>query len=233
MKAITVLLLVCAACREDVEMFPISPGGGGGGGTTFVDAAVDAPAGDGGTMLTGRVCLINDPRNPTACAATGAGNLSVMLGSQTATTAADGAFTITRPAGAGLVWRVSGTGTISSALLASSGATIPALDQTIYQQMIAASSAPSGDNTGAIIAKLTHNGVAITGAVATTTPAPLGDVFYDGASIDQWDLTSTGSFGVVWVPGLDAGTVSMQVGNATVTGIPVFADTITYVFAEL
>lgn len=233
MKAITVLLLACAACGKDVEMYPISPGGGGGGGTTFVDAAVDAPGGDGGTMITGRVCLISDARNPTACASTGATNLTVMLGTQTAMTAADGAFTITRPTGTNLAWRVSGAGIVASAQPTPSGSTIPALSQAVYETMIAASSAPSGDNTGAIIAKLTQNGVAIQGATAATTPAPLGNVYYDGASIDAWELDSTGSFGVVWVPGLDAGTASMQVGTATLTGIPVYANTITYVFAQL
>lgn len=231
MKAITVLLLVCAACSKDVEMYPVSPGGGGGGGTTFVDAAVDAPVSDGGTMTTGRVCLINDARNPTACASTGAANLTVTLGTQAATTAADGAFTITRPAGTNLTWRVSGAGIVASAQPISIGMPIPALSQTVYETMLATNQVPSGDNTGAIIAKLTQNGVAYVGATATTTPP--GNVFYDGTSIEQWDVDSTGSFGVVWVPGLSAGTASMQIGNASLTGIPVFANTITYVSAEL
>lgn len=232
MKAITVLLVACAACGEDVDMFPVYPGGGGGGGTTFVDAGVDASVGDGGVM-SGRVCLINDARTPTACAASGAENLTVTLGTQTAMTMADGTFSIARPTGTNLTWRVSGTGVIASALPTSSGSTIPALTLNVYESMIAASSAPSGDNTGALIVKLTQNGVAVTGVTATTNPASLGSVYYDGAAIDQWDFDATGSFGVVWVPGLDPGTVSMQVDSATLTGIPVFANTITYVFAEL
>lgn len=236
MKAITVLLLACAACEERVEMYPISPGGGGGGGTTFVDAAVDGQGGDGGATLSGRVCLINDARAPTTCATTGAAGFTVGLGPNTAMTVADGGFNIAVPTGTGLVWRVSGTGITPSAMPATNGTQIPALDAAIYQNMLTTNLAASGNNTGAIIAQLKANGAAVTNARATTTPAPTGAIFYDGGSFAQWDTDATGTFGVVWVPGLAVGTATMQVmstGTAAISGIPVYADTITYVFAAL
>src|ERR1043165_3884112 len=82
-----------AGCHDDVEMFPIGPGGfGPGGGTTPDPPGVDGKG--GAPTINVRVCLINDPRKPTEWPASGADGLTVTLGTETATTAADGSFTI-------------------------------------------------------------------------------------------------------------------------------------------
>src|SRR5436190_17636345 len=131
------VLALAAACGEDGSDFPIAGGGGGGkGGSSMPDAGDD---GDASTVITGRVCLISDPRALTSpCADTGADALTVSLGTETTTTATNGAFVITRPTGTNLIWFVSGTGIESSALPLSAGTTVPAIASTVYGDMLAA-----------------------------------------------------------------------------------------------
>lgn len=238
MKALAVLLLVSAACGgDDVEFYPVNPGGGGPpGGVNRTDASV--ANGDSGVQISGRVCLINDARNPTSCSVTGAGGLTVTLGTRTATTMADGTFTISVMTGTSNVWRVSGTGIVSSATAVIGANVIPALSSQLYTNMLAANNVVPPAGSGTIIAKLTSGGGALTNATATTTPPPSGNVFYDADDAITWDQTATGAFGAVWVPGIAAGTATLTVTNASqgqsqLMNIPVFADTITFVFADV
>lgn len=243
MKAIAMLLIVCAACRgDDIELYPnVNPGGGGlsGGFGTGTDAS--SGDGDSGVPISGKVCLITDARSPTTnCAASGAGDLTVTLGTRMATTMADGSFTIFVNTGSSNVWRVTGTGIVASAMTFGGGNNIPALTTQVYTDMISANptaAVPAG--SGSIIAKLSNSGGALVGATATTAPPTAGAVLYDGADNVNWSTTSTGTLGVVWAPGITPGTTtSMTVTTALqvqqqLTGIPVFADTITYVFANV
>jgi len=228
--------LFCGCSEESTNGFPIMPGGGGQGGVGTVDAGVEA---DGGmsSMLTGRVCLLSDARQPSSCAGSGADGFTVTLGSQTATTASDGSFTMTRPSGTGLVWKVSGTGIEPSAMRLSSGTTIPAIQSLLYGDMIAAMNAVVSVETGAIIARLTKANAAITDAVVVASPTPDSETYYDGLGVTDWDFDSTGSFGVVWISSIASGTASLTVDNGsaqnTVGGIPVFAGTITFELAEI
>lgn len=239
MKAIAALLSICAACGgDDVELYPINPGGGGpAGGVNRVDASVEN--GDSGVQISGRVCLINDARNPTSCSASGAGGLTVTLGTRTATTMTDGTFTITVMTGASNVWHVTGTGIVSSATQVIGSNIIPALSSQLYADMVANSNVVPPAGSGTIIAKLTSGGNALTNATATTNPTPAGGVFYDGQNATNWDQTSTGPFGAVWVPGITpTSTASLTVTNGSqaqtvLMNIPVFADTITFVFADI
>lgn len=229
------LLAALTACHEDVEMYPIGPGGYGTGNGTTPDASADSSGGDGG-MISGRVCLISDARMPVSCASSGADGLTVTLGSATATTSADGSFSIATVTGTGLVWRVSGTGIVASAMQVSTVATIPALSELVYADMVTTNQAVSGDGSGAIIARFTSGASGVSGLQAATTPAPGGQIFYDGTSATEWDTTSTGTFGVVWVPGLVTGSANLTVSGAKDTmidGIPVYADTVTFVLAEI
>lgn len=230
------LLAATAACHDDVEMFPIGPGTGGpGGGTTPDAAAVDGDE-SGGSTINGRVCLINDARTPTECASSGAANLTVTLGSQTATTSADGSFSITSSGGTGLVWRVSGSAIVSSAMQVSTVQTIPAISTQLYEDMVASNNAVGGDGSGTIIARLTTGGSGVAGLIATTTPASSGIVYYDGSSSINFATNQTGSFGVVWVPGLLPQATTLTLGgakDATIAGIPVYASTVTFVLAEI
>ncbi|HSD88835.1 MAG TPA: hypothetical protein VLB44_15010 [Kofleriaceae bacterium] len=234
MKALVAPLVLVMGCGRDVEMYPVNPGGGGGpSGTGMADAAITI---DGSNTILGRVCLIADARTPTACASSGADALTVTLGSATATPAADGTFSIARPSGSGLVWRVSGTDIVGAAMEEASGTTIPAIGAALYADMTTTNSAINNNGTGAIIAQLTHGGAALVNATALPSPVPAGNVYYDGISAIVWSLDVTGSFGVVWVPGMTPGTAQLTIdgtAQGTITGIPVFADTVTFVAAEI
>jgi hypothetical protein len=230
-----VLLAGIAACHDDVEMFPIGPGTGGPGGGMTPDAA-PPDSSSAGTQISGRVCLISDARTPTTCADSGAGNLTVTLGTETATTADNGSFSITSHGGTGLVWRVAGDAIVPSAMQVSTEHVIPAIGQQLYADMVAANNAIVGDGSGAIIARLTSGGSGVSGLVAATTPDPEGLIYYDGTSTLSFETNQTGSFGVVWVPGLLPQTTTLTLGgakDATVAGIPVYASTVTFVLAAI
>lgn len=239
----TRLLLLAAtimgACGGDGDngKFPIVAGGGGSGNSFRVDAYVDNA--DTNTSQTARVCLLADARNPTTCAASGADGLTVTAGNQQATTTADGTFTITRPTGTNLVWGVTGTG-IEPTLMKYSATTttIPALGTVLYDDMLGATQAFVVLGSGGIIAQVTRNATPVADATAIASPQPDSAVYYDGADAVMWVQDATNGFGVVWIPSIPAGTVSLSVdsgavSNTDITGIPVAADAITFVFSEL
>jgi len=210
-------------------MFPIDPGGG------TVPSGVsqpDARTGDGdaaGGEIAGRVCVVlSDMRRPlSGCAGSGAGGLSVTLGTATATTMADGSFTIVRPAGTGLVWRVSGTGIEPAAMQVGATATIPAIDSLAYGEMLAATSATIVGGDGALIAQV----LPATAGVTATSAAAESAIYYDGASATEWTQDATGDFGVVWIPSMLPGVRDVTIHTTAFTGIPIYANTIT--FAQL
>jgi len=231
------LLAVAGACGEEGSDYPIGVGGGGGtsgGGSGNPDGGTEV---DANTVISGRVCLISDPRSLTSpCANTGADGLTVTLGSETATTAANGAFVITKPTGTKLIWFVSGSGIETTAVPQASGTTIPALASTVYDDMLAATNAVVTGGTGALIARITKNGNGASGITAIPTPQPDSEVYYDGASVTEWELDSTGGAGVVWIPSIGTGTASLALDNgvtqSTVVNIEIYSDTISYVFAS-
>jgi hypothetical protein len=235
MKVLATLLLVCAACGgDDIELYPISPGGGGPGGLSLPDAS-DAD-GDSGVPLAGRVCLVTDARTPTNCANIGADGLTVTLGMRTAITAADGTFSINVVTGTANVWRVTGTDIVSSAMAVGSPNIIPVISSALYAQMVSDSVATAPTGRGAIIAKLTTNDVPRIGATAVATGTT--SVLYDGANATNWLQGATGNLGVVWTTDLAAGTATLTIDTAeltqqTVANIPVFADTITWLFVDV
>jgi hypothetical protein len=231
------LLAPLGACKEaPEENFPISPGGGSGTGGQFTpDAAV---TGDGGMTITGRVCLlIIDPQTLMTCAANGAGNITVTLGTSTALTADDGSFTIVRPADTtGLTWFVSGGGVQRSALAFGTLTTLPAIDANEYEIMLASINTIVGTGNGSIIMRVASGGFPVQGATVAISTAQSG-IFYDGPSDVEWQTLATGPAGVAWAPSVTAGTASavITVGatQTNVTGIQVFPDTVTFTFPVL
>jgi hypothetical protein len=186
----------------------------------------------------GSVCFIEDARNPTTCATTGAGGLTVMLGTRTAMTMDDGTFTIRVVAGASNVWRVTGTNIVSSAMTVGASTAIPALSAAVYADMVATNNANFA-STGAIIAKLTTNNAPVVGATVTVAPGGATNARYDGADEITWDPNTTGPLGVAWAPGITpTNTESLTVTNAglnttTVNDVPVFTDKITWLFVNV
>ncbi len=242
MKALLAGLLLLVACKDDIEMFPVNPGGGGGGtgGTGFVDAGMPDGDGDAGNTIAARVCLLNDARDPTSCANTGAENLMVTLGTFTATTAADGSFSIMRPSGSNLVWIVTGTAIQPSAMSFGTLTLIPAVEVGLYGQMVSAANVTPIAGDGAIIAQVKRGTTPVTGLVATTVPDADTAAFYDGNTPENWDPNVSGGLGMVWVPGVptaSAGSAQLLLAEGTtvhtIQGIPVFDSTVTFVFAAI
>jgi hypothetical protein len=238
MKVLATLLLVCAACGgDDVELYPVNPGGGGpSGGLTQPDASEGD--GDSGVEITGRVCLLVDARTPTSgCADTGADGLTVTLGPRMAMTTANGSFTIRVLTGTNNVWRVTGTTIVSSAMTVGASTVIPALSANVYGDMVVTNNANFVD-TGAIIAKLTNNNAPVVNATVTVEPAAATSPRYDGADEITWDPNTTGALGVAWVPGItprnaESLTVTAQQDTKILDNIPVFANTITWLFVNV
>lgn len=244
---IGLLAVTAAACGDDGDMFPVGgggndggftlPDGGGGGGSDAAgggDAGADAmPLAIDAAELDGRVCLLTDIRDFETCATTGAGGLTVRLGTGTATTAADGTFTIPAQTGTGLVWHITGANIVpTSEPLADYF--IPAMLKADFDAMRAASADPDVTlvpGEGSMMVFVSRNGAGVAGVTATSSAA-FYQPFYDGASEFAFTQTATLAAGIVWVPGLDVGTATINVQDAnavtgTVSG-PIFDGGITF-----
>ncbi len=234
------LLLITGACAQDPAdpAYPLStPGatgasGGGGGG--------------GNARVSGRVCVLADPQIMSACAINGAQGLSVALGSATATTSADGTFTIDRDPTLPATTPISVTGNTivqSNATLATgNGPTvIPAMTTQLYDNMTLATGITPAENTGAIVANVaTGEGLPATGITATSTPTGTAGPFFDATGESPWSLNATGARGIVYFPNVTTtGPSSLTftdpttAGETTVDGIQVVNGGITYVDASL
>lgn len=222
MRPLWLCFLVAAGCSNGSGGdLPVNPGGTPDGGA-LPDAFIPPDGVPGGSVdampgaINGRVCLAADPRaltqlvSPTACATTGAGGLTVSLGGTTATTNADGTFSILPPTTSGtLVWGVSGPNIVPSRMLFSDYE-IPALSTATFAQLLSDNAVTLLPGEGSIFVQIVRNGAGYVGVTAATSPSSNYDAFYDGASATAWTQTSTGSFGTVWFPGLD-------IGDATAT----------------
>jgi hypothetical protein len=237
MKRIVLAGLLAACSKEPSDDYPIQPGGGGTSGTNRADAAVGHDGGS--TTINGRVCLLlTNPHSLAMCATTGAAGLLVELGTATALTDDTGAFTLMRPAvTTGLVWRVAGTGVENAAIKFGTTTTLPVFDSNVYLDMLVSTNATIGAGTGALMMRATRGGFPITGATVAAQPLPDSEVYYDGPTELEWQQTATGAYGVAWIPSLGPAnemlTVTIGQTIAQLPPQPVFADTITFVLAEI
>ncbi len=235
------LLIALAACQGSGEQRPINPGGGDDQVTTGTDGGTttDGPTGDG-TGIAGRVCLVSDLRNLSTCAATGADGLTVTLGSETATTSADGSFTIGTPGGSSLVWHVSGTGIVPSVMAYSAtplASAVPAVPAVLYESFTLSNGVLINAGEGSVIGRVVHATNAISNATASISPAATYAAFYDGNSASTWNQNSTGTRGVFWIPGAAGGNASVTVdtaaGDSVAASLAVDGDSITFVVVEV
>lgn len=217
--------------------FPIVPGGGGGtGGLGRPDAAIDAP-GDTGP-ITARVCLLTaNLRTLSGCASTGAGNLTVTLGTETATTSADGTFTLMPPAdSSGLHWVVTGVGVVPSAVRFGATVTLPVFEDAAYAEMIALNNV-SVDESPGLVVRVSRLGAPVVGALVATDPEATA-VYYDRETDATWStLDGTGPNGVAWIPHIPGTSARITISSGdSVTelgGNALLTNTITFVFAEI
>jgi hypothetical protein len=206
------LAALAVACPAQHDDLPVTPGGGGGhGGTSgggVLDAAPDSTT-DGSTA--GRVCLAADPRALDSCAGTGAGGLTVTLGSGSATTAADGTFALLAPTTSDLVWTVSGSAIMTSMMPFGPSATIPALSTNTYENLTTGNGVEPIAGEGDVFVQITQGGSALAGAKVSVSPPPAYAPYYDGNSSTTWNQNFTGSYGVAWVPGITSGVATVTV----------------------
>jgi hypothetical protein len=235
-----VLLLAVVACKAgEGDDFPIEPGGPNPGGMGFmVDAApIDAFVGDAQQSITGRVCLVADLRALGACAATGAGGITVTLGTRTATTLDSGAFTIMTPSGSNLVWRARGAQLVTSVMAFGPATTIPIIGDQAYLDLQGANSVVVIDGQGSIVARIVRNGVPVSGAVASTSPLAQYATKYDGVTASAWTELATSTAGTAWIAGAALGanvvTATPASGAAADETVLVEDQAITYVTIDL
>ena len=98
--AMAAMAAMAAGCATDKN----PPGGGGGDGTgsgnsggATVDGGAGSPDGASGPMLSGRLCETVNFTTPLSCPTSDLGGIPLNGGGQSATTAADGSFTLALP----------------------------------------------------------------------------------------------------------------------------------------
>lgn len=230
------LLLALVACQSsDSDGFPVSPGGGGGKGM-MLDAGLADASSDASAMVTGRICVISDLRG-LACAASGADGITVTLGTKTATTLANGAFTMETPSGSNLVWRANKAGFISSVMAFGPSNTIPMIRDQDYIDLQNANSVTLVRGEGSIVARVVRNGVAVPEVIAAVSPTAQFATKYDGLTPSAWTELETSAAGTVWIPGAVLGanvvTVTPESGAGAMETVLVEDQAITYATIDL
>lgn len=235
MRALVLVLAVAASCKSETN-YPVGGGGvTGSGGGTQVDAPTDS-SGSGSNMA--RACVLTDPRDLTSCKATGVAGLTVTLGTQTATTADDGSFTIAAPTGTNVVWDVTGSTVVESVTPYAGQTKISVMDAQMFSELQDNVSALPIAGTGGLLVRVTRGGAAVTGEAALVMPANQLGSYYDGATSSAWTQTATGAFGTVFEPNVTTGTASVQLSaadtlQATLSAIPITDGGMTFDVAEL
>ena len=243
--AVLVALAVAAtsaACTNAGEdNLPVNPGGGPFGPVTgkVVVGGGGSGSGSGTALVRGRVCVIqNDAAALGDCATSGAGGLTVALGGATTTTADDGTFAMPAPQGTNLTFDVTGAGIVPSTRAFSPGNVIPAMNQQLFDQVLAANGIVLTPGSGSIFASVVdRGGQPLRGVTVTSTPSPAFGPYYDGTQPTPWTLDATGARGVIFLPGLDTtlGPTSLtfdHLGTSTETtvgGVQVVDGGITFV----
>ena len=233
------LLVALAACQSsDTDGYPVEPSGPGPNGMGMqLDAApIDAPEPDAPASLMGRVCVVADLRG-LACAGSGAEGIVVTLGTQTATTLANGSFTIPTPAGSNLVWRASGQGFVTSLMAYGPSNTIPIVRDQDYIDLQNANSVTLIPGEGSIVARVVKNQVPVAGVVASVSPLAQFATKYDGPTLAAWTELATSAAGTVWIPGAVLGanvvTATPPAGAPAMETVLVEDQAITYATIDL
>jgi len=233
------MLLALAACQSGGGD-DFGPGGGGGGpigigGNGSGDAGT-ADGGGGASMpVSGRVCILKDLRQPTLCDDTkDASRLVLTLGSGPAVALSKlGAFSFSAQLGTELTWHVRGAvvdQVIPSVMAFGTDNTIPVIETGLYTDFLNSVGVEIPDQQGSIVVRVLSGGIAASGVAATTTLPATNGTFYDGSTPLNWASTTTGSFGVVWFPGVALANrppTTAQIGLSVLGGPPPVTTTAT------
>jgi len=223
-----VLFTMLAACASSADDdYPVLPGGqnpASGGTGSGTSAAV-----------SGRVCVLADPRMTDACASTGAGGITVSLGKSTTQTTDSGAFTLAAPQGTNLGFTVVGPNIVPTTMPFSPATSIPVLQADLFDQVLAANGIVLTSGSGSIFGTVIRDGVPAAGIGVRSTPSPAFGPFFDGSTPTAWTLNETGARGVFFAPGIATGMAQVTLTDlatsreTTVDGIQVINGGITVV----
>jgi len=133
---------VASRMAQGGDDYPVRPAG------TPAAGAGSPPVGS--SRAIGRVCVIDDPRELSACAPDAEG-LTVTLDGAAATTAADGSFTMSAPAAADPVVSVTGPGMVPTQMAFSPAMSIPVLRADLFAQMMQANGIPVTSGSASIL----------------------------------------------------------------------------------
>jgi hypothetical protein len=195
-------------------------------------------------MITGRVCLLTDLRQigvAAECADTGAGHWTVSLGSHTAISGDNGAFSIEAPLGGGFTWHVTAGRIVTSAMPFGADNTIPVLLADRYTELLTENQASLSDLQGSIVVRVVRSNQPVPDVVATALSDATMDSLYDANSAEIWGPNSTGTRGLAWLPSVTVPTPARQVPvtlsllGTVVATTPVTVEnqTVTFVTQEL
>jgi hypothetical protein len=189
--------------------------------------------------------VLADPQILDACSIKGAGGLSVNMGAATATTTADGSFTIEPDATTNIATTpisVTGAGVVASQTSVRGSNIVPVMTKDLFDQMALATGITTETDSGAIMATVdTSDGLAARGITASANPAIAAGPFFDSTGgTSPWTLDATGARGVAFFPNVSTvGPTNLTftdpttAGETTVDGIQVVNGGITYVDATL
>ena len=229
MKYLAALALVLAACpNADTDDYPVLPNAG-------TRTPTGAP-----NLIFGRVCVLVDARVFATCTTFNLLPMTVKVGASSTTTNPDGTFVLPAPQGSNLAFTVTGPNIVTSTQPFSVNNTIPVVPQDLFGQMLTANGITLTAGSGSVLASVvSRGGVPVSGVTAVSTPSPAFGPFFDGTTPTSWTLNGTGSRGIVWLPGVNAGAASLTLndvgssGETTVDGIQVIDGGITFVDAVL
>jgi hypothetical protein len=229
------ILIALAACKQGTgDDYPINPGGDDiGDFHPPIDASSsDQSLGDGSAMLTGRVCLLADLRAPNACANTGAGNITVQLGTVTTLTADDGMFSLIPPSGTNLTWRAGAADLVTSVVPLSASNILPIITADSYDDLLTTNGVILNSGQGSVVLFVRDAVGALSGAAVALAPTATYLPKHDTANKSVWVDGNTGPAGVSWTAGANAGAVNVTVtppsGTAQQFTLPIADGAITY-----
>jgi hypothetical protein len=239
------LLVVLASCMSSADdNTPIEPGGVGSisGGTGGTAGGSTGSSSDGGGV-TSRVCVVTDLRTPTSnCDTQNLAGMTVTIGGQSATTAADGTFALTIPNEPNLVAAVTGgpTGETVNSLVPLSGSSAPVVLPAVRPatlSMLADDNAVTLDPAAGqlFLNAINANGTGIADIEAAASQST-AQLLFEGPDI-IWNGQSTGIHGAVWLTNATVGDVSMTLSKTgsnplTVSGIPIQPGAVTFVATQ-
>jgi hypothetical protein len=213
-------LLVAAGCVAKDDR-PLQGGGGHGGSGTGASPDASVAQGDGGSEITGTVCVVTDLRSPFACPAVASAQNVVVaeVGGNSTVSDAAGDFTLDTNSSAPLLELGSspGDGLLTTRFVAqSSPVDAPVIDETTWENALVTLN--TTQTTGAMLIYVIDTSGPVSGAtVSFAGTAQQGARIYydDGAGGFDPNAVATGAGGLALV--LDVGAAEMRADQGTKT----------------